>query len=124
MLSDRGLDPAIDALASRSPMPVEIEKRLGERVPDEVELAAYFVVAESLTNVAKYADASQALVRLERENGKVVVEIEDDGVGGADPGRGTGLRGLADRISSLGGDLEIDSAPGSGTIVTATIPCE
>ena len=124
VLSDRGLDPAIDALASRSPMPVEIEKRLGERVPDEVELAAYFVVAESLTNVAKYADASQALVRLERDNGKVVVEIEDDGVGGADPRRGTGLRGLADRISSLGGALQIDSAPGSGTRVTATIPCE
>jgi signal transduction histidine kinase len=124
VLTDRGLDPAIDALASRSPLPVEIEKRLGERVPDEVELAAYFVVAESLTNVAKYADASQALVRLERDNGKVVVEIEDDGVGGADPRRGTGLRGLADRIGSLGGDLEIDSAPGSGTTVTATIPCE
>jgi signal transduction histidine kinase len=124
VLSDRGLDPAIDALASRSPMPVEIEARLGERVPDEVELAAYFVVAESLTNVAKYADASQALVRLGRENGEVVVEIEDDGIGGADPRRGTGLRGLADRISSLGGDLEIDSAPGQGTTVTAKIPCE
>ncbi len=124
VLSDRGLDPAVDALASRSPMPVEIEQRLGERVPDEVELAAYFVVAESLTNVAKYAEASQALVRLAHDNGNVVVEIEDDGVGGADPRRGTGLRGLADRIGSLGGDLEIESAPGAGTTVTAKIPCE
>jgi signal transduction histidine kinase len=124
VLSDRGLDPAVDALASRSPVPVEIETRLGERVADEVELAAYFVVAETLTNVAKYAEASQAVVRLARDNGEVVVEVEDDGVGGADPIRGTGLRGLADRIGSLGGELQIDSAPGAGTTVTATIPCE
>jgi signal transduction histidine kinase len=124
VLSDRGLDPAVDALASRSPVPVEIETRLGERVADEVELAAYFVVAETLTNVAKYAEASQAVVRLGRDNGEVVVEVEDDGVGGANPIRGTGLRGLADRIGSLGGELQIDSSPGAGTTVTATIPCE
>jgi signal transduction histidine kinase len=124
VLSDRGLDPAVDALASRSPLPVEIERRLGERVADEIELAAYYVIAESLTNVAKYADASQAMVRLGRENGDVVVEVEDDGVGGADPRRGTGLRGLADRLAALGGDLEIASDPGAGTRVTAKIPCE
>jgi signal transduction histidine kinase len=123
VLSDRGLDPAVDALASRSPLPVEIETRLGERLPGEVELAAYFVVSEALTNVAKYADASQAVVRLGRENGGIVVEVEDDGIGGADPGRGSGLRGLADRVAALGGDLEIDSAPGAGTTVTAKIPC-
>jgi signal transduction histidine kinase len=125
VLSDRGLDPAVDALASRAPLPVEIERRLGERVADEVELAAYYVISESLTNVAKYADASQAMVRLGRENGDVVVvEVEDDGVGGADPRRGTGLRGLADRLASLGGELEIASDPGAGTTVTAKIPCE
>ena len=88
-----------------------------------MELAAYFVVAEALTNVAKYSGASQAAVQVARENGRVVVAVEDDGVGGADPARGTGLRGLADRLAVLEGRLEVDSPPGRGTRVTARIPC-
>ncbi len=124
VLSDRGLDPAVEALARRAPLPVEIAARLGERVPEAVELAAYFVVSEALTNVAKYAHASRAVVRLGRENGRVVVEVADDGVGGADPDLGTGLRGLADRVSTLGGHLDVSSGAGAGTTVTARIPCE
>jgi signal transduction histidine kinase len=124
LLSDRGLDPAVETLARRAPVPVEVEASLGDRVAEPVELAAYFVVAEALTNVVKYANASQARVRLQRANGAVVVEVADDGVGGAEPGRGTGLRGLADRIAALGGMFEVDSAPGAGTTVRASIPCE
>jgi signal transduction histidine kinase len=124
LLSDRGLDPAVETLANRAPLPVEVEATLGERVSEPVELAAYFVVSEALTNVVKYAQASQARVRLERANGRVLVEVADDGVGGAQPESGSGLRGLADRISALGGRFEVDSAPGSGTTVRASIPCE
>jgi signal transduction histidine kinase len=124
VLSDRGLDPAITAIADRAPLPVEVVGGLGERLAEPVELAAYFVVSEALTNVVKYAQADQATVRVERENGRVVVEVADDGVGGADPSRGTGLRGLADRISALGGRLEVDTRPEGGTMVRARIPCE
>ena len=113
VLSDRGLDPAVEALASRAPLPVEVKAQLGERVAEPVELAAYFVVAEALTNVVKYARANAATVTVGRENGSVVVEVADDGVGGADPEMGTGLRGLADRISALGGRLQVDSRSGS-----------
>jgi signal transduction histidine kinase len=88
-----------------------------------VELAAYFVVAEALTNVAKYANATHATVEVARENGRLLVEVADDGVGGADPAHGTGLRGLADRIAVLEGRLEIDSERGRGTTVRARIPC-
>jgi signal transduction histidine kinase len=124
LLSDRGLDPAVETLARRAPVPVEVEAQLGDRVPEPIELAAYFVVSEALTNVVKYANASQARVRVERVNGRVVVEVADDGVGGAEPGRGSGLRGLADRIAALGGNFEVDSAPGVGTTIRASIPCE
>jgi signal transduction histidine kinase len=124
VLSDRGLDPAVEALARRAPLPVEIVERLGERMPKPIELAAYFVVSESLTNIAKYAHASRAVVRVGRQNGRVVVEVADDGVGGADPNRGSGLRGLADRVSALGGRFDVSSGADSGTIVTASIPCE
>ena len=124
VLSDRGLDAALDGLAHRAPLPVELEATPGERLPDSVESAAYFVVAEALTNVAKYAQASHASVNVTRDNGAVQVEVADDGVGGADPAAGTGLRGLLDRVSALGGGLEIDSLPGRGTTVRATIPCE
>ncbi|HYP48807.1 MAG TPA: sensor histidine kinase, partial [Thermoleophilaceae bacterium] len=123
LLSDRGLDAALETLTRRSPLPVELTGMPEQRLPEAVELAAYFVVAESLTNVTKYARASHATVNVERENGKVLVEVADDGVGGADPARGTGLQGLADRLSALDGRLEVDSEPGRGTVVRARIPC-
>jgi signal transduction histidine kinase len=123
VLSDRGLATAVEALAHRAPVPVELDALPSERLPEAVELAAYFVVAEALTNVAKYAQASYARVSVEQENGRVVVEVKDDGVGGADPARGTGLRGLADRLGILEGRLEVDSEVGRGTRVTARIPC-
>jgi signal transduction histidine kinase len=124
ILSDRGLDPAVEALATRTPVPVEIRARLGERVPAPVELAAYFVVSEALTNVAKYSHAGEAQVSLARDDGSVLVEVADDGIGGADPDRGSGLRGLADRVTALGGRLRVESPPGEGTRVIASIPCE
>jgi signal transduction histidine kinase len=122
VLSDRGLKAALEALAGRSPVPVELERTPPERLPPPVEAAAYFVVAEALTNVVKYAHASQARVSVSRGNGHAVVEVADDGVGGADPGRGSGLRGLADRISALDGTLVLTSPEGAGTLLRAEIP--
>ncbi|HKH16623.1 MAG TPA: sensor histidine kinase [Solirubrobacteraceae bacterium] len=122
VLSDRGLKAAIEALAGRSPVPVALERTPPERLPPPVEAAAYFVVAEALTNVVKYANASQARVSVSRSNGHAVVEVADDGVGGADPGRGSGLRGLADRISALDGTMVLMSPEGAGTLLRAEIP--
>jgi signal transduction histidine kinase len=123
VLTDRGLGAALEALADRSPVPVDVAGVPDERLPGAVEAAAYFVVAESLTNVAKYAQASHAEVRVGRENGFALVEVRDDGVGGADPATGSGLKGLADRLEALDGRLEIESEPGRGTSVRARIPC-
>jgi signal transduction histidine kinase len=123
LLSERGLETALEMLARRAPLPVDLGGVPQERLPEAVELAAYFVVAEALTNVAKYAAASRATVDITRMNGKLVVKVEDDGVGGADPDAGTGLRGLADRLAVIEGRLEIDSQPGKGTTITAKIPC-
>jgi signal transduction histidine kinase len=122
VLSDRGLDAALEALASRAPLPVDLDAQVGERLPEPVELAAYFVIAEALTNVAKYAKASRATVRIARHDGRLLVQVSDDGVGGADPSRGTGLRGLADRVAALDGRLELRSRGGGGTVVRADIP--
>ncbi len=124
VLSDRGLAAALGGLAERSPVPVEIVSTPEERLPAPVESATYFVVAEALTNVARYAEAGGASVRVERENGFVEIEIRDDGVGGADPDAGTGLRGLEDRVAALEGKLEVHSRRGEGTTVEARIPCE
>jgi signal transduction histidine kinase len=124
VLSDRGLDAALEGLARRAPLPVKLEEIPTERLPDRVESVAYFVVAEALTNVAKYAQATQACVNVRRDNGQVLVEVSDDGVGGADPATGSGLRGLLDRVSAIGGRLEVNSRPGQGTTVRAAIPCE
>jgi len=124
LLTDRGLGPALDALASRAPLPVELASALDDRLPGPVESAAYFVVAEALTNVARYAGATHAAVSVARANGKLVVEIRDDGIGGADPAAGSGLRGLADRIAALDGKLDVTSPSGSGTLVRAEVPCE
>jgi signal transduction histidine kinase len=123
VLSDRGLDAALETLARRAPLPVELNRDSRERLPESIELAAYFVVSEALTNVAKYADASHAKVNVARRNGKLLVEVTDDGVGGADPDNGTGLRGLADRLAVIEGRLEVESPPGAGTTIRAKIPC-
>jgi signal transduction histidine kinase len=122
VLSDRGLQAAVEALAVRSPLPVRVVEVPGERLPEPVEAAAYFVIAEALTNVAKYADAKEATVAVRRQNGSALVEVRDDGVGGADPARGSGLHGLADRVAALDGSLSLDSPPGMGTILRAEIP--
>jgi signal transduction histidine kinase len=123
VLTDRGLEAALEALAARSPLPVEIRGASCE-LPSQVEAAAYYVVSEAIANVVKYAQASAVEVTVERMNGVAVVEVADDGVGGADPLRGSGLRGLADRIASLSGRLDVDSPSGSGTRVRAEIPLE
>jgi signal transduction histidine kinase len=122
VLTQRGLDAAIESLATRSPVPVELGDPLDGRLPLPVETAAYYVVAEALTNVAKYAGATHARVEVQRRNGSAVVEVRDDGGGGADPASGSGLRGLADRVGALDGRLEVESAPGAGTLVRAVIP--
>jgi len=122
VLSDRGLGPAIEALAARAPVPVQVTATPAERLPQPVEAAAYFVVAEALTNVAKYAGATYAVVRVDHLGDRVLVEIRDDGSGGADPAAGSGLRGLTDRLAALDGVLEVESPPGSGTTLRAIIP--
>jgi PAS domain S-box-containing protein len=122
VLTDRGLPAALEALAARAPLPVELSADLEARLPGPVEAAAYYVVAEALTNIAKYAEASAVQVRAQRRNGRVVVEVADDGIGGADPRRGSGLRGLADRVEALDGELEVESTAGEGTTVRAVIP--
>jgi PAS domain S-box-containing protein len=122
VLTDRGLEAALEALADRAPLPVEVEVDAEERLPMQVEVAIYYVASEALTNVAKYAGATSAAVRVTRSARVVTVEVVDDGVGGASPDGGTGLRGLADRVESLDGLLRIQSEPGVGTRIVAAIP--
>jgi signal transduction histidine kinase len=121
LLTDRGLRAALEALATRSSMPVELGEVPLQRLPSPVETSAYFVVAEALTNAAKHALCGQAFVDVRVEDGAVTVEVRDDGVGGADPSAGSGLRGLADRVNALGGRLELESPAGGGTTVRARI---
>ena len=123
VLTDHGLDAALNGLAGRTPVPVELVQTLDKRLPSSVESAVYFVVAEALTNVARYAEAQTVRVTVVRSNGHVDVQVSDDGVGGADPAHGSGLRGLSDRVAALDGRLELTSADGNGTTVKATIPC-
>jgi signal transduction histidine kinase len=123
ILTERGLGPALNELAYRAPVPVDVAVSLDGRLPDPVEAAAYYVVAEALANVAKYAAASGVSVTVGRSNGRAVVEVADDGVGGADPARGSGLRGLADRVEALGGAFAVVSPQGLGTLLRAEIPC-
>jgi signal transduction histidine kinase len=123
LLTDQGLEPALHALAARAPVPVTLAADVGDRLPAPVEIAAYFVVAEALTNVGKYAQASAATIAVRRVNGLVTVDVADDGVGGADVGRGTGLRGLNDRVAVLDGTLAVDSPSGGGTRLHVEIPC-
>jgi signal transduction histidine kinase len=123
VLTDRGLSAALDALAQRVPLPVEIVAVPAGRLPEPVEAAVYFVVAEALTNVSRYARAGHARVSVTHAAGRVLVEVADDGAGGADPATGSGLRGLADRVAVLDGRLDVESPAGVGTTVRAVIPC-
>ena len=123
VLTDRGIGGALEALIARIPLAVALELRLGdERLPEPVEVAAYYVAAEALTNVVKHARAARAVVRVGREGGFAVVEVADDGAGGADAALGSGLAGLRDRVEALDGRLELSSPPGGGTRVRATFP--
>jgi signal transduction histidine kinase len=122
ILTDQGLGPAVRSLAERSTVPVAVavpEERLGE----PIEAAAYFLVSESLANVAKYAHASSVRVNITRRNGSAVIDVDDNGVGGADPASGSGLRGLSDRVQALDGTFRIESPTGGGTHIHAEIPC-
>lgn len=120
-LTEAGLRDALAALAERAPIPVQLEVRVG-RLPDDLEATVYFVCAEALANVAKYASASRAELRVTASDGRLSVVVADDGVGGADASRGTGLRGLADRVEALGGVLSVKSPVGHGTRLVAEIP--
>src|SRR5918994_938094 len=122
LLSDRGLGPALAGLAERAVLAVEIVETPAERLPPAVEAAAYYIVAEALANAAKHSRATQVTVRVNTEADCTVVEVIDDGVGGADPSAGSGLRGLSDRVAALGGELAISSDPGRGTGLRAELP--
>ena len=119
---EHGIGPALDSLAARSTVPTAVTCELTDAVPRQVELGIYFVACEALANVAKYAQATAASVSLARTDRGVAIEIADDGVGGADASRGSGLRGLADRVEALGGHLLVTSPAGAGTVVTADLP--
>jgi signal transduction histidine kinase len=123
VLTDRGLDAAISAIAGRSPIPVEVDVDLDRRQPDEVEGSAYFVVVEALTNIAKHSAATGARVHITRDRGWLKLEVSDNGKGGARLEAGSGLRGLRDRVTALDGRFSLDSPPGVGTTVRAEIPC-
>jgi signal transduction histidine kinase len=122
ILTEAGLGPAVETLAAKAPFEVTIDVSGSDRFPAAVESAAYFVIAEALTNVAKYAHARQATVRTRLDGDVLTIEVIDDGVGGAEAARGTGLRGLADRLAVIDGTLEVISPTGGGTTVRARIP--
>jgi PAS domain S-box-containing protein len=122
VLTDRGLRAAVETLAGRAPFPVEVVAMPDERLPEPVEAGAYYLIAEALTNVAKYANASTVSVAVTASDGRLAVEVSDDGIGGADPAAGSGLRGLADRVEALGGTLTVTSPAGAGTTLRADIP--
>ncbi len=122
VLTQGGLAPALKALRRRSPVPVTLDIRFENRLPDQVEAAAYYTVSETLTNASKHASATRVRVALQLTDGELHLSIRDDGVGGADPSQGSGLTGLKDRIEALGGQIRIDSAPGSGTRIEVDVP--
>jgi signal transduction histidine kinase len=122
VLTEQGLAAAVAVLASRTPVPVEVQCALSERLSEPVEVAAYYVVAESLTNIARHSGATRASVRLSREPGCAVIEVEDDGIGGATPEAGSGISGVVDRIDALDGSVEVSSEPGRGTRIRVEIP--
>jgi signal transduction histidine kinase len=123
VLTDHGLAAALEFLAERAPLPVTVSAP-GDRYPAAVEATAYYVAAEALTNVAKYAQATGASVLVSQGDGRLSVEVADDGIGGADPTRGSGLRGLTDRVAAIDGHLSVESRPGAGTRVRVDLPCD
>jgi signal transduction histidine kinase len=123
ILTERGLGPALEAILARAPLPVELVELPEERLPEQVEAAVYYVVAETITNIAKHARAESATVSVALTGARARVVITDNGIGGADPAGGSGLRGLADRIEALDGGLRIESTEGQGTRIEAQIPC-
>jgi signal transduction histidine kinase len=124
VLSRGGLKPTLTALARRSPIPVALDARMSGRLAESIEIAAYYLVAETLTNAAKHANASRVDVTAESLNGALRIRVQDDGIGGADPARGSGLIGLRDRVEALGGTISIDSPPGRGTTLIAELPLD
>ncbi|WP_445186893.1 CHASE3 domain-containing protein [Pseudonocardia sp. Cha107L01] len=122
LLARRGLDPALEALARRSPLPVELDINLGGRLPDHVEVAAYYVVAEAFTNAAKHARPTTIWVAADVVDGRLRLTVRDDGIGGADPANGSGLTGLTDRVEALGGTITVHSPPGEGTTLQVRLP--
>jgi signal transduction histidine kinase len=124
VLTDKGLTVALESLAGRAPVPVALTAAPSLNLPAAIEAAAYYVVAEALTNIAKYARASQARIDVALAQGRVVIEVADDGVGGASSSDGGGIRGLADRVEALGGQLDVRSPRGQGTVLRAEIPWE
>jgi signal transduction histidine kinase len=122
ILTERGLGPALGSLAERSTVPATVEFGVDGRLPPAVEAAAYFVASEALANVGKYSKASSVTVKAEKSDGALVLEVTDDGIGGADASRGSGLRGLADRVAAVDGRLEIVSPPGEGTRLRVELP--
>ena len=123
VVSGHGLEVALESLAARAPVPVRLNVELEDRLPEQLEVAAYYLVSESLANIGKHAQASSASIDVRRDDGHVVIEIVDDGIGGADTEAGSGLRGLADRVEALDGRLRIWTPRGQGTRVRAEIPC-
>jgi signal transduction histidine kinase len=124
VLTDRGLEAALDALVQRSPVHVDLRITVPERLDDAIEATVYFLVSEALTNVAKYAQADSVSVELTSTRGDLVVTIADDGVGGADAQRGSGLRGLVDGVRAIGGRLDVSSPHGGGTQLRARLPAK
>jgi signal transduction histidine kinase len=122
ILSSGGLEPALATLGRRCPVPVTVDVQTDARLPDNVEVTTYYVASEALTNVAKHAQASEVRLTVVVDDAWVSVTIRDDGTGGADPRRGSGLVGLRDRVAALGGALTVRSEPGAGTVLTARIP--
>jgi signal transduction histidine kinase len=122
ILSSGGLGPALETLARRSAIPVTVDVRTAARLPKPVEVTAYYLASEALTNAAKHAHASMVCITVEVDDRWTVLTIRADGVGGADPSRGSGLVGLRDRVEALGGALAVQSEPGAGTVLTAHIP--
>jgi signal transduction histidine kinase len=123
ILTERGLHEALAELTDRTLVPVALDVTLSERLPERVEAAAYYLVSEALTNITKYAEATSVSVHVARADGRALIQVRDNGKGGAEANRGTGLRGLRDRVEALGGQLTLASPTGEGTVLKAEIPC-